>query len=191
VRLLNRVLIRVQPPKKPPQKFLCHVRRWMLRLPGRVTCRQVSRDRPSHEKTCARWCARDVDCVRLKRAAMVAVVPPSHAHGLACDPSVVPNSGPRPYGLAMCWNGAHSRAEQGLERATRAWSAGTHHRASPLRVAQTSVAPHRRAEATRLEASLAQRARGVTPQPVPARNSLAVDGSCRQQTCVDGSCAWD
>jgi hypothetical protein len=89
----------------------------------------VSRDRPYHEKTFARWLACDVDFVSLNRAALVEVVPPSHEHVLAFEPSFVPNSGKHTYGLDMFWNGAHSRAEKGLELATLAWVEVTHKRA--------------------------------------------------------------
>ena len=37
MRLFERVLIRVKNPKKPQQKFLCHVMRPMPVLPGRLT----------------------------------------------------------------------------------------------------------------------------------------------------------
>src|SRR5262245_17011223 len=97
-------------PKKPQQKFLCYVMHVMLLLPGRIPFRNWSRYSPYHEKTFARWLARDVDCVSLNRAAIVEVVPPSHEHVLAVDPSFVPKSGKHSYGLDMFWNGAHSRA---------------------------------------------------------------------------------
>jgi len=191
VRLFDRVLIRVKTPKKPHQKCLCHVMRLMLLLPGRVTCRHVSRDSPYHENTFARGLARDVDCVSLNRAAMVEVVPPSHEPVLAVDPSCVPNSGTHTSGLDRCWNGAHSRAEKGWEMATRAWIAVTHRRASTLSVEQTSRAPSGRAEETRIDAYLAHMARVVTTPPVQALKYLAVDGYCSQKTCVDGLGALD
>jgi hypothetical protein len=111
----------VQNPKKPQQKFLCHLMRLMLMLPGRVTFRNLSRYSPYHEKTFARWFTRDVDFVSLNCAAIVEVVPRRHEHVLAFDPSCVAKSGKHTYGLDMFWNGAHSRAEKGWEIATRAW----------------------------------------------------------------------
>jgi hypothetical protein len=130
-----------------------------------------------------------VDFVSLHRAAMVEVVPPSHEHVLAFEPSFVPKSGKRTSGLDMVWNGAHSRAEQGLEMATRAWLDVPHHSAETRSVEQTSLAPHSHAEETRLDAYLAHMARVVTTQPVPALKSLAVDGDVSKQTFGDGLCA--
>ena len=75
MRLFDSVLMRVKNPKKPQQKFLCHMMRLMLMLPGRVTFRNLSRYSPYHEKTFARWFARDVDFVSLNHAAIVEVVP--------------------------------------------------------------------------------------------------------------------
>jgi hypothetical protein len=189
VRLFARGRLRVNTPKKPHQKFLCHVRRLMLMRPGCVTCRHWSRDRPSHANTLARWFARDGDVVSLQRAAMVAVVPPSHAHVLAFEPRFGPKRGQRPSGLDMVWHGAQSRAEPGVELATRAWLDVTHHRAATRRVEQTALAPHRHAEETRLDASRAQMARVVTTPPVPALKSLAVDGAVSQPTFGAGLCA--
>jgi hypothetical protein len=163
----------------------------MLRRPGRLTFRQWSRDRPSHETTVARWFARDVDVVRLNRAALVAVVPPSPEHVLACEPSVGPNSGTHRYGLDMFWTGAHRRAEQGVARATLAWVEVTPHRAYTRRVAQTAPAPHRDPEGPRIEASLSPLARVVTTPPLPALTYLAVDGDFSHKPCVAGLGAWD
>src|SRR5262245_55069112 len=85
--------MRVKTPKKPQQKFLCHVLRLMLMLPGRVTFRNLSRYSPYHEKIFAWWFVRNVDFVSLNREAIIEVVPPSHEHVLAFDPSFVPKSG--------------------------------------------------------------------------------------------------
>src|SRR5262245_33692504 len=71
VRLFESVLRCGQHPKKLPQKFLCHLRRLMLMLPGSMTFRHLSRYSPYHEKTFARWLARDVDFVSLNHAAIV------------------------------------------------------------------------------------------------------------------------
>jgi hypothetical protein len=85
--------MRLKNTKKPQQKFLCHVMRLLLLLPGHVTFRHLSRYSPYHEKTFARWFARDCDFVSLNHAAIVEVVAPSHEHVLAFDPSFVPKSG--------------------------------------------------------------------------------------------------
>ncbi len=189
MRLFESVLMRVKKPKKPQQKFLCHVMRLMLMLPGHVTFRNLSRYSPYHEKTFARWFARDVDFVSLNRAAIVEVVPPSHEYVLAFDPSFVPKSGKGTYGLDMFWNGAHNRAEKGLEIATLAWIDVTHNSAYTLSVEQTAPAPQSGAEETRIDAYLAHVARVVTTQPLQALKYLAVDGYFSKKKFVDGICA--
>jgi hypothetical protein len=151
VRRLERVLMRVKTPTKPQQKFLCHVMRLMLRVPGRVTFRHLRRDRPYHETTVARWFARDMDVVSRNRAASVDVVAAPHEHVLAFNPSFVPNSGQRTPGLDLVWNGAHSRAEQGVEMATRAWGDVTQNSASTLRGDQTPTTLNHDAEQTRID----------------------------------------
>ena len=191
MRLFDSVLMRVKTPKKPQQKFLCHVMRLRLMLPGRVTFRHLSRYRPYHERTFARWLARDVDFVTLNYAAIVAVVPQSHEHILAFDPSFVPQSGKHTYGLDMFWYGAHSRAEKGLERATLAWVDVTPNSAYTRSVEQTSPAPQRGTEETRIDSYLAHIARVVTTPPLQALKYLAVDGYFSKKKFVDGIGALD
>ena len=89
MRLFASVLMRLKNTKKPQQKLLRHVMHVLLLLPGRVTFRQLRRYSPYHEKTFARWLARDCDFVSLNHAAIVEVVVPSHEHVLAFDPSFV------------------------------------------------------------------------------------------------------
>jgi DDE superfamily endonuclease len=191
VRLFDSVLMRVQNPKKPQQKFLCHVMRLLLMLPGRVTFRNLSLYSPYHAKTFARWFARDVDFVSLNRAAIVEVVPPSHEHVLAFDPRFVPKSGQHTYGLDRFWNGAHSRAEKGLEIATLAWVDMTYNSAYTLSVEQTPTTLNHAAEETRIDTYLAPIARVVTTQPLQALKYLAVDGYFSKMKFVNGICALD
>jgi hypothetical protein len=113
VRLFDSVLMRLKNTKKPQQKFVSHVMRLLLLVPGRVTFRNLSRDSPYHETTFARWFARGFDFVSLNRAAIVEVVSPSHEHVLTFDPSFVPKSGKQTHGLDVFWNSAHSRTEKG------------------------------------------------------------------------------
>ena len=191
MQLFESVLMRVQNAKKPQQKFLCHVMRLLLMLPGRVTFRNLSRYSPYHERTFARWFARDCDFVTLNHAAIVEVVPQSHEHILAFDPSFVSKSGAHTYGLAMFWNGAASRAEKGLEIAALAWIDVTHNSAYTLSVEQTAPAPQRDAEETRIDTYLAHITRVVTTQPLQTLKYLAVDGYFSKKKFVDGICALD
>jgi hypothetical protein len=177
--------------KQPQQQFLCHVIRLLLMLPGRVTLRKLSRYRSYHEKTLARWFARDFDFVSLTHAAIVEVVAPSHEHMLAFDPSCVPTSGQRTDGLDRFWNGAHSRAEKGVAIATLAGVDVTYTSAYALSVAQAPPTQSRHAEQTRIDTYLSQIAAVVTTRRLQPLKSLVVEGSCSQQKCVDGLCAWD
>ena len=191
MRLFESVLRRVKNPKIPQQKFLCHVMHVLLMLPGRVTFRNLSRYSPYHERTFARWFARDFDFVTVNHAAIVEVVPHNHEHILAFDPSFVTKSGKHTYGLDMFWNGAHSRAEKGLELATLAWIDVTQNSAYTLSVEQTSPALQSGTEESRIDTYLAHIARVVTTQPLQALTYLAVDGYFSKKKFVDGICALD
>jgi hypothetical protein len=189
VWLLDSVLRRLQNAKKPQQKFLSHVIRLMLMLPGRVTFRNLSRYSPHHEKTFARWFARDFDFVTLNRAAIVEVVPPKHEHVLVFDPSFIPKSGKQTYGLDIFWNGAHSRAEKGLEIATLAWVDVTQNSAYVLSMEQTPTAPHTDTEQTRIDTYVTHIAHVVTTQHLQPLTYLVVDGYFSKTKFIDGICA--
>ena len=191
MRLFESVLMRLKKTKQPQQKFLCHVMRLLLMLPGRVTFRNLSRYSSYHEKTFARWFARDFDFVSLNHAAIVEVVAPSHEHILAFDPSFVPKSGQRTYGLDMFWHGAHSRAEKGLEIATLAWVDVTYNSAYTLSVEQTPPTQSSEGEQTRIDTYLSQIAAVVTTQQLQPLKYLVVDGYFSKQKFVDGICALD
>ena len=47
-------------------------------LPGHATFRNLSRYSAYHERTFARWYARDFDFVSLNKAAIIRVIPPAH-----------------------------------------------------------------------------------------------------------------
>jgi alpha-D-ribose 1-methylphosphonate 5-triphosphate diphosphatase PhnM len=111
--LLQRVLTRLSQTKKPQQTFLTHLLGLMLMLPGQATFRHLSRYRPYHERTLARWYARDFDFVSRNKAAITAVVPAEHEQAWVMDARFVPKSGKKTYGLDHFWNGSHSRTENG------------------------------------------------------------------------------
>jgi hypothetical protein len=183
--------MRLKNTKKPQQKFLCHVMRLLLLRPGHVTFRNLSRYSPYHEQTFARWFVRDFDFVSFNHAAIVEVVAPSHEHVLAFEPRFVPKSGQQTSGLDICWNGAHSRADKGLEIATLAWVDGTHNSAYALRVAQTPTAQSRDTAQTRIDTYLSHIAGVVTTQQLQPLQSLVVDGYFSKQQFVDGIRALD
>lgn len=187
--LLDSILRRLKNAKKPQQKLLGHVIWLRLMLPGRVTFRNLSRYGPYHEKTFARWFARDFDFVTLHHATIVEAVPPSHEHVFAFDPSFISKSGKQTYGLDMFWNGAHSRAEKGLEIATLAWIDVTQNSAYALSGEQTPTAPRNATELTRIDTYVTPMAQGVTTQPLEPLPYRVVDGYCSKTKFIDGICA--
>jgi hypothetical protein len=106
--------------KKPQQKFLTHFLGLLLMLPGHATFRNLSRYSAYHERTFARWYARDFDFVSLNQATIIRVIPPAHEQALVIDASFVPQSGKKTSGLDRFWNGSHSRTEKGAHSALRA-----------------------------------------------------------------------
>jgi hypothetical protein len=105
-------------------------------LPGHATCRNLSRYSAYHERTFARWYARDFAFVSLNQAAIIRVIPPAHEQALVIDASFVPKSGQQPSGLDRFWIGSHSHTEQGLDISALAWLDLTDNCAYCLRVAQ-------------------------------------------------------
>ena len=76
MRLLQSVLPTVRQTKKPQQKFVAHLLRLLLMFPGQATFRNLSRYSAYHERTFARWYARDFDFVSLNNAAIILAIKP-------------------------------------------------------------------------------------------------------------------
>jgi hypothetical protein len=185
--LLQSVLTRLSQTKKPQQKFLTHLLRLMLRLPGHPTFRNLSRYSPYPERTLARWYARDFDFVSLNKAAITAVVPSEPEQALVIDTSFVPKSGKKTYGLDHFWNGSHSRTEKGLEISALAWLDLTGNSAYCLSVEQTpptsdAINP----EATRIDGYLEQLSRVVSAHDLGSLHYMVTDGDYSQQKCIGG-----
>lgn len=157
MRLLQSLLPTLRQPQKPQQKFLAHLLGLLLMLPGHTTFRNLSRYSADHERTFARWYARDCDFVSLNKAAIIRVIPPAHQQALVIDASFVPKSGKKTYGLDHFWNGSHSRTEKGLEISALAWLDITDNCAYCLRVEQTpSTGKALDPETTRIDVYLDQ-----------------------------------
>ncbi len=187
MRLLQSVLTRLEQTKKPQHKFVTHLLRLMLMLPGRATFRHLSHYSPSHERTFLRWYDRDLDWVSLNKAAITAVVPPEHDQALVMDASFVSKSGKQTYGLSRLWNGSHSRTEKGLEISTLAWLDITVTCAYCLSVEQTppsADAPD--PEATRMDVYLDQLTRVVTTHDLSFLRYVVTDGAYSKQKFVGG-----
>jgi hypothetical protein len=187
MRLLQNVLHSLKKTKKPQYKFVTHLLGLMLMLPGHATFRNMSRYSPYHERTFARWYARDFDWVSLNQAAITEAVPPEHAQALVMDASFVPKSGKHTYGLDRFWNGSHSRAEKGLEISTLAWLDITDNRAYCLSVEQTPPSAETAdPETTRMDIYLDQLSRVVTTHDLRFLRYVVTDGAYSKQKFVAG-----
>jgi hypothetical protein len=156
-------------------------------LPGHATFRHLSRYRAYHERTLARWYARDFDFVSLNQAAMTRGIPPAHEPALVIEARFVPKSGKQTSGLDRFWHGRHRRTEKGLAISALAWLDLTDNGAYCLSVAQTPPADQTTdTEATRLEVSLAQWARVVATPRLRSLRDVLTAGSDSTQPCTAG-----
>jgi hypothetical protein len=187
MRLLQRVLSRLQQTKTPQRKFVTHLLGLLLMLPGHATFRNMSRYSPYHERTFSRWYATDLDWVLLNQTAITEVVPAEHDQALVIDASFIPKSGKRTYGLDRFWNGSHSRTEKGLEISTLAWLDLTGNCADCLSVEQTppSAGPAE-PEATRMDVYLDQLRRVVKAHDLSSLRYVVSDGAYSKQKFVTG-----
>ena len=187
MRLLQSVLPTLRQTKKPQQKFLAHLLGLLLMLPGHATLRNLSRYSAYHERTFARWYARDFDFVSLNKAAIIQVIPPDHAQALVIDASFVPKSGKKTYGLDRFWNGSHSRTEKGLEISALAWLDITDNCAYCLSAEQTPpVDKTTDSGATRIDVYLDQLARVVSAQHLSHLRYVITDGYYSKQKFLRG-----
>jgi hypothetical protein len=185
--LFQSVLTRLSQTKKPQRKFLTHLLGLMLMLPGHATFRNLSRYSSYHERTFARWYARDVDFVSLNKAAITAVVPSEHEQALVMDASFVPKSGKKTYGLDRFWNGSHSRTEKGLEISALAWLDITGNCAYCLSVDQTPPTSEAiNPEATRIDGYLEQLTRVVSAHDLGFLHYVVTDGYYSKQKFIGG-----
>jgi DDE superfamily endonuclease len=187
MRLLQRVLPTVRQTKKPQQQFVAHLLRLLRMLPGHAPFRNLSRYSAYHERTFARWYARDCDVVSLNKAAITQVIPPEHEPALVIDASFVPNSGKKTYGLDRFWNGSHSRTEKGLEISTLAWLDMTENCAYCLSVEQPPPTDKTTdAEATRMDIYREQLAHVVSEHQLSHLRYVVTDGYYSKQKCTEG-----
>lgn len=187
MRLLQSVLSCHLQAKQPQRAFVTHLLGLLLLLPGHATFRNLSRYSPYHEKTFARWYAKDFDFVSLNKAAITTVIPPMHDQALVLDASFVPKSGKQTYGLDRFWNGSHSRAEKGLELSALAWLDVTANCAYSLSVEQTPpTPPDAEVEATRVDTYVAQVKRVVEAHDLAHLRYIITDGYYSKQKFLHG-----
>jgi hypothetical protein len=131
-------ILRQMPGRGQPQrKFLATLFITILVLRGRVTCRPLRRYCDYAERPIARQCRAPLDWPAFHpRGLMTALA--SHADLISAhDASFIAKSGKQTCGLGHFFNGCASRAERGLEIATRAVVDGTRRCAWTLASAQT------------------------------------------------------
>ncbi len=187
MRLLQSVLPTLHHTKKPQQKFVAHLLGLLLLLPGHATLRNLSRYSSYHERTFARWYARDFDFVALNKVAITAVIPPEHAQALVIDASFVPKSGKKTYGLDRFWNGSHSRTEKGLEISVLAWLDITDNCAYGLSVEQTpSTGEAPEPETTRIDGYLDPLTHVVSAHHLRHLRYVITDGYYSKQKFLGG-----
>jgi hypothetical protein len=187
MRLLQSVLPTLRQTKKPQQKFVAHLLGLLLMLPGHATFRNLSRYSSYHERTFARWYARDFDFVSLNKAAITKVISPEHEQALVIDASFVPKSGRKTYGLDCFWHGSHGRSEKGLELSTLAWLDITDNCAYGLSVEQTPPTDKTSdPEATRIDIYLDQLARVVSAHHLSHLRYVITDGYYSKQKFTRG-----
>ena len=187
MRLLQSVLPTLCQTKKPQQKFVAHLLRLLLMFPGHATFRNLSRYSSYHERTFARWYARDFDFVSLNKAAIIQIIPPEHEQALVIDASFVPKSGKKTYGLDRFWNGSHSRNEKGLEISTLAWLDITDNCAYCLGVEQTPPTDKGTdSETTRIDSYLDQLSRVVSAHHLSQLRYVLTDGYYSKQKFLGG-----
>jgi hypothetical protein len=156
-------------------------------LPGHATFRNLSRYSSYHERTFARWYARDFDFVSLNKAAILTVIPPAHEPALVIDASFVSKSGTKTYSLDRFWNGSHNRTEKGLAISTLAWLDSTDNCADCLSVEQTPPTDKTPdAEATRIDVYLGQLARVVSAHHLSHLRYIITDGYYSKQKFTGG-----
>jgi hypothetical protein len=156
-------------------------------LPGHATFRNLSRYSVYHERTFARWDARDVDVVSLNKAAITQVMPPEHEQALVIDASFVPTSGKKTSGLDRFWNGSHSRTEKGLALSTLAWLAMTENCAYCLSVEPTPPTDKTTdAKATRMDMYREQLAPVVSEHQLSHLRYVVTDGYYSKQKFTGG-----
>ena len=187
MRLLQSVLPTLRQTKKPQQKFVAHLLRLLLMFPGCATFRNLSRYSAYHERTFARWYARDFDFVSLNKAAIIHVIPPEHEQALVIDASCIPKSGKKTYGLDRFWHSSQSRSEKGLEISTLAWLDITDNCAYCLGVEQTPPTDKTTdAQVTRIDVYLDHLARMVSEHQLSHLRYVVTDGYYSKQKFTRG-----
>ncbi len=138
---------------KPQRKFVAALLATILALRGRVNYRNLARYGGYSERTYARQFQRGFPWLEFHAKTLQAAVPPTHELIAAQDPSFIPKSGKKTYGLDKFYNGSASQPERGLEISALAVVDVTQKGAYIAAVEQTPPTPELKkaqADATRL-----------------------------------------
>ena len=201
-KVLNRLCI-----SKPQRKFLVILFTTILVVRGKVNFRNLSRYSDRSEKTYARQFAQAFDFVAFNRQLLNETIGTQGARVVAFDPSFIAKAGKKTYGRDFFWNGAHQRAEKGLEVSVLSivdLESNTGFTLSARQTAPTedpppSPSPKRKPaqrrkkarrtleeeEETRIDRYL-HHLSAVAPALLPPENHVAVDGYFAKQKWVAG-----
>jgi len=102
----------------PQRKFLSTLFVAILTTRGKINFRNLSRFSEVSEETYSRHYAKSFDFIAFNREVIHEAFGEDSERIIAYDPSFIPKSGKKTYGLDYFWNGCHRRSEKGLEIAT-------------------------------------------------------------------------
>ena len=103
---------------KPQRRFLLTLFTTILAVRGKINFRNLSRYSDLSEKTYSRQFANAFDAVTFNRQLINAAIGTESERIVVFDPSFISKAGKKTYGRDFFWNGAHNRAEKGLEIST-------------------------------------------------------------------------
>jgi putative transposase len=115
MEILKTVLQQMPNIHKPQLKFMLVLLPLLMCLNGRVNFRNLSRYSDYSEKTFSRWFRQPFDFVEFNRLSLLPLETPETQLIAATDCSFIPKSGKHTDGLGKFYNGAHKKAEKGLE----------------------------------------------------------------------------
>jgi hypothetical protein len=214
------LLARLKGISKPQRKFLITLFTSMLIARGKLNFRNLSRYSEVSEKTYSRQFARPFGFVAFNREVINEAIGTESERIIAFDPSFVPKSGKKTYGLDYFWNGCHNRPEKGLEvssvaivdierkmgfalsvrqtlppqDAQQAGETLPKEESKTVSVSKDKPKKHRRKyeeDDETLIDQYVQQLREVRPFLLPNEKHVAVDGSFGKRKYVDGVCALD
>lgn len=115
MKLLESILKRMKDISKPQMKFMLTLFKTVMSLSGRVNFTNMSRYSDLNERTYSRNFRRCFDFSCFNNLIVEETYDPRKQYILALDPSFIPKSGKKTYGLGKFWNSAANRAMKGLE----------------------------------------------------------------------------